>query len=189
MNQEPLAPIAGDGEEFEFHDAGQEWIVSFHPATAPPPLGKAHGSLGFCFTSEGQIVLVSKDSISWELPAGRPEGNETWRQTLDREVLEEASARVEDAILLGYSRGLCAKGHEKGLVIVRSLWWASISLLPHVPDYEMKYRLLVPPDEAFQRLAVDSLVPTFDGAESPAGNRAVLRRAFVEAMQVQTAAT
>ena len=75
MSQErpQFTPVARDGEEFAFHN-GQEWIVSFHPATEPPPEGKNHGSTGFCFTSEGQIVLVSKDGRLWEPPAGRPEG-------------------------------------------------------------------------------------------------------------------
>ena len=188
MSEPDPIPIstARDGEEFDFHDAGQEWLVSFHPVSQPPPEGKAHGALGFCFTPDGLLVLVSKDNQKWELPAGRPEGIEGWRETLDREVLEEASAHVEDAVLLGYSKGVCTKGREEGLVIIRSLWWASVTIQPYVPDYEMKYRTLLSPEEALRRILVESFVPTSDGREKPAGNRAVLRRAFVEAMQVQT---
>jgi len=155
------------------------------PGNEPPPEGKNHGSTGFCFTSEGQIVLVSKDSLAWEPPAGRPEAGETLRQTLDREVLEEASAQVEDAILLGYSRGTCTKGHEEGLVIVRSLWWASVSILPHVPDYEMKHRLLVPANDALERIGIEPLFPTQDDAPRPSGHSAIFRRWYLDALTVQ----
>jgi 8-oxo-dGTP pyrophosphatase MutT (NUDIX family) len=178
--------IAGDGEEYAFANAGQDWLVSFHPASLPPPEGKNHGSTGFCFTPAGQIVLVSKDGIAWEPPAGRPEGDESLRQTLDREVLEEASARVEDAVLLGYSKGICTKGHEKGLVLVRALWWASVSILPYVPDYEMKHRVLVAPGDALARIGIEPLFPTADDAPRPSGHSAIFRRFFLDAMAVQT---
>lgn len=184
-DQPDAIAVARDGEEFAFHNAGQEWTVSFHPASLPPPQGRNHGSTGFCFTPSGQIVLVSKDGLAWEPPAGRPEGNESLRETLDREVLEEASARVEDAILLGYSRGICTKGQEEGLVLVRSLWWASVSILPYVPDYEMKYRLLVAPGDALARIGIEPLFPTLDYAPPPSGHSAIFRRFYLDAMTVQ----
>jgi 8-oxo-dGTP pyrophosphatase MutT (NUDIX family) len=181
--------IARDGEEFAFNNAGQDWIVSFHPATLPAPDGRNHGSTAFCFTQEGQIVLVSKDGVAWEPPAGRPEDDESLRETLDREVLEEASARVDDAVLLGYSRGICTKGHEEGLVLVRSLWWASVSILPYVPDYEMKYRLLVASGDALARIGIEPLFPTLDYAPRPSGNSAIFRRFYRDALAVQARKT
>ena len=187
MSEDPLrtTDIARDGEKFAFHNANQDWIVSFHPASLPAPNGKNHRSTAFCFTPEGRIVLVSKDGTLWEPPAGRPEGDESLRQTLDREVLEEASARVEDAVLLGYSKGICTKGHEEGLVLVRSLWWASVSILAYVPDYEMKHRLLVAPDEALARIGIEPLVPTIDHTPRPSGHSAIFQRFFLDAMAVQ----
>jgi 8-oxo-dGTP pyrophosphatase MutT (NUDIX family) len=181
--------VAADGEEFAFHNAGQDWLVSFHPASLAPPEGKNHGSTAFCFTPEGQIVLVSKDGAAWEPPAGRPDGDEDRRETLDREVLEEACATVEDAALLGYSRGFCTKGHEEGLVIVRSLWWASVSILPYVADYEMKHRLLVAPDVALARIGIEPLVPTFGDVPRPSGHSAIFRRFFADAIAVQARKT
>ena len=71
---------------------------------------------------------MSMDGSSWDFPAGRPEGDEDWRATLDREVLEEACASVEEATLLGFSKGVCIRGPEEGLVLVRSLWCAVVSL-------------------------------------------------------------
>ena len=50
---------------------------------------------------------------------------EDWRATLEREVLEEACASVEEATLLGFAKGVCAsEGPEEGLVLVRALWHA-----------------------------------------------------------------
>jgi hypothetical protein len=40
----------------------------------------------------------------------------------EREIMEEACARVTGARLLGFVRGRCADGREKGLVLVRSIW-------------------------------------------------------------------
>ena len=96
---------------------------------------------------DGQIVLISQDGVKWEHPAGRPEGDETWRQTLDREVMEEACATVIEATLLGFIRGRCVRGEEKGLVFVRSLWFAEVELQIWKPEHEVQYRILVGEDE------------------------------------------
>jgi len=188
-NRTDITVVAEDGEEFAFHNAGQDWLVSFHPAWLAPPEGKNHGSTAFCFTPEGQIVLVSKDGAAWEPPAGRPEGEESLRETLDREVLEEACATVEDAALLGYSRGFCVRGMEDGLVIVRALWWARVSLKPWEPRFEMQHRLLVAPDVALARIGIEALVPTFGDMPRPSGHSAIFRRFFADAIAVQARKT
>ena len=130
---------AREGEEFRVRDDhGQEWIVSWHPPGFPAPDGKRHGSAGIhgCFTPERNVLLVTRPGVSWELPAGRPEGDEDWRGTLDREVLEEACATVEAAALLGFAKGVCIEGSEQGLALVRSLWCADVSLDPWKPQHE-----------------------------------------------------
>ena len=97
--------------------------MAWHPPTLPPPSGKRHGAAAICHTAADRVVLVSHDGGQhWSFPGGRPEGDEDWRETLEREVLEEACARVERASLLGFGRGRCLSGHEEGLVLVRSLW-------------------------------------------------------------------
>ena len=107
-------------------------------------------------------MLVSSDGRSWCLPGGRPEGDEDWRATLDREVLEEACARVETASLLGFSRGLYTKGREEDLVLVRALWLACVALDPWQPAHEIKHRLLVPSDEALARIDLpDGQLPIY----------------------------
>jgi ADP-ribose pyrophosphatase YjhB (NUDIX family) len=160
-----------DGEQAEFHDAGQTWLASWHPPALPPPAGRPHGSSAICFTPDGDVVMVSEDGESWSIPGGRPEPGEDWRQTLDREVFEEACAVVQDATLLGYTRAICTAGHEQGLAIVRAHWRATVSLAPWRPRHEMVGRRLVTMDEAL-RLTLLSHEPTtalrlFQEAKAP----------------------
>lgn len=138
-----MSSIAVDGQEYEFEDANQSWVASWHPPSESAIEGKAHGSGAVCRTSDGQIVLISQDGVKWEHPAGRPEGDETWRQTLDREVMEEACAVVVKAKLLGFIQGRCVRGHEEGLVLVRALWSAEVMLQDWEPKFEVKFRKLV----------------------------------------------
>ncbi len=147
-----LNRLAQQGEEFRFSDdSGQEWIASWHPPKLPAPKGDPHGSVGICFTPEGNVILVTRPGVSWEFPGGRPEGDEDWRTTLEREVLEEACASVEEAMLLGFAKIVCVKGPEKGRVLVRSLWSAEVSLEPWEPQHETTSRMVVPPDDALKR--------------------------------------
>jgi ADP-ribose pyrophosphatase YjhB (NUDIX family) len=101
----------------------------------------------FCVTADGEVVLISSDAARWGWPGGRPEPGESWQQTLEREILEEACARVTDARLLGFVRGRCADGREKGLVLVRSIWRADVTLLPWRPEHEIPFRRTVPASE------------------------------------------
>jgi ADP-ribose pyrophosphatase YjhB (NUDIX family) len=69
--------------------------------------------------------MVSGDGDRWGLPGGRPEPGEDWADTLRREVREEACATVTGCRLLGFSRGVCVRGSEAGLVLVRALFFPS----------------------------------------------------------------
>lgn len=145
---------ARDGEEIRWRDGnGQDIVSTWHPPELPAPSGKRHGAAGICFTPDGKVVLV-EDGGSWVFPGGRPEGDEDWRETLDREVLEEACASVEEATLLGFARGKCIRGEEEGLVLVRSLWRAEVTLLPWEPQHETTDRMVVPLDEALAHLKI-----------------------------------
>ena len=82
--------VARDGEEFAVRSNGGDWLIAWlSPITVPA--GRAHGANGFCVTADGGVVLISRDGERWGWPGGRPEGDESWEQTLRREILEEAA--------------------------------------------------------------------------------------------------
>jgi 8-oxo-dGTP pyrophosphatase MutT (NUDIX family) len=148
-------------EVFENVDAGQRWLVSYHPPDAPPP-GTMHGSSAVCLTSDGLVVLVrERDTDNWQLPGGRPEGEEDWRTTLEREVLEEACATVEEATLLGFARSECVEGWQLGTVLVRAFWRARVRLEEWVPAFEMEERRLFTPEEAIAGIWTRPLAPLY----------------------------
>lgn len=144
--------VAADGLEIAVHVGGQDLLVSWHPPGAVPP-GTMHGAEAVCVSGE-EVVLVSTDGESWSLPGGRPEVDETWGETLRREVLEEACATVVHARLLGFSRGVCIAGPESGLELVRSIWRADVELGPWEPRFEMHHRRLVTPEDLAEDLAL-----------------------------------
>jgi ADP-ribose pyrophosphatase YjhB (NUDIX family) len=123
-------------------------------------------------TADNQIVLISNDAERWGWPGGRPEGDESWEQTLRREVLEEACATVVDAQLLGFTRGACLTGAERGLVLVRSIWLAWVELMPWEPRFEIAHRRVVPAAELLKHLWMEE------------GFEPIYHRALVEARLV-----
>jgi ADP-ribose pyrophosphatase YjhB (NUDIX family) len=130
-----------------------------------------HGATAICVTRDDRVVLVRADGGKWSLPGGRPDPGESWEETLHREMREEACAVVTGATLLGYGRGQCLRGHEAGLVLVRSLWRAEVNLLPWEPEFEMADRREFPVAEAID-LVRDAL---------PGGHKRIITRLFVEA--------
>ena len=144
MAQDNEEPVAADGTEISIRSGGQQWIVSWHPPPGPPP-GIPHGAEGVCVTADGDIVLISPDGTIWDLPAGRPEPGESWEQTLRREMDEEACATIVAARLLGFTRGRCVTGPERGRVLVRSVWRADVELRPWEARFEIADRRVVTP--------------------------------------------
>jgi len=149
---------------------GQGVLVSWHPPSIPPA-GSWHGAEGVCVSRAGDIVLISRNGQHWEFPAGRPEGNESWEQTLRREAREEACTRVLRAKLLAFSRGECIAGPEKGLVLVRSIWRAEVSVEPWDPQFEIDFRRIVAPADLTRwlRLGSDPFAPIIRRAIREAG--------------------
>jgi len=141
-----LGRMAGDLEEVPVTAGGGGWTMSWHPPGEAPP-GQAHGANAFCVTADGGVVLISRDGSRWGWPGGRPERGESWEDTLRREMLEEACAIVTGARLLGFVRSRCLGRPEQGLVLVRSIWRAEVTLLPWRPEFEIPFRRVVPAHE------------------------------------------
>jgi ADP-ribose pyrophosphatase YjhB (NUDIX family) len=160
--------VARDGEEFAVRSNGGDWLTAWSPPSTVP-VGKAHGVNGFCVTADGGVVLISNDGERWGWPGGRPEGDESWEQTLRREIWEETCAIVGGARLLGFCRGACLTGPEEGLVLVRSIWRAEVELRPWEPRFEIAHRRVVPANELLSHLWME------DGME------AIFHRALTEA--------
>lgn len=149
-----IAIALGDGEEFEAQAGGQTWLMAWHGPAALPQ-GRPEGSSAICVTENGEILIVSEDGVIWDLPGGRPEGAESWEETLRREVREEACATVGAARLLGFARARCVAGSEEGLVLVRSFWRANVALEPWAPRFEMTHRRLVTANDLLQYLPAE----------------------------------
>src|SRR5258708_28413962 len=119
--------------------------------------------------ADDRDVLISKDGERWGWPGGRPEGDESWEQTLRREILEETCSIVRDARLLGFCRSVCLTGPEEGRVLVRSLWRAEVELMPWEPLFEIVHRLAVPVTDLLSHLWMEE------------GFEPIYRRALAEA--------
>jgi ADP-ribose pyrophosphatase YjhB (NUDIX family) len=143
--------VACDREEFAVRSNGGDWLTAWHPA-AEVPMGTPHGANGLCVTGDGRVVLISNDAERWGWPGGRPEPDESWEQTLRREILEEACCIARGARLLGFCRSECLSGPEKGLVLVRSVWRVEVDLMPWEPRFEVAHRRVVSADELLANL-------------------------------------
>lgn len=162
-------PIARDGEQFRVRSNGGDWVLAWYSPIAVP-MGKPHGANAFCVTADDGVVLISNDGVRWGWPGGRPEGDESWEQTLRREILEATCAIVRDARLLGFCRGTCLTGPEEGLVLVRSVWRAAVELMPWEPRFEIAHRRVVPATELLSHLSMDDGVePIFYRGLTEAG--------------------
>lgn len=160
--------VARDGEEFAVRSNEGDWLIAWHSPTAAPE-GMAHGANAFCVTADNHVVLISGDGERWGWPGGRPEGDESWEQTLRREVLEESCAAVVDARLLGFCRAACLTGLEQGRVLVRSVWRAEVELMPREPRFEIRHRRVVAATELLTHLWMEQ------------GFEPIYRRALLEA--------
>ena len=85
---------AGDGEELAVRSNGGDWLTAWH-SPIEVPAGTPHGANAFCVTANDRVVLISNDGVHWGWPGGRPEGSESWEQTLRREILEETCFHCE----------------------------------------------------------------------------------------------
>ncbi len=160
---------ARDGAQLVVRSNDGDWLIAWHSPNAVPA-GTPHGANAFCLTADDRVVLISNDDERWGWPGGRPEGDESWEQTLRREILEETCSIVTDARLLGFCRSACLSGQEKDRVLVRSIWRAEVELLPWKPRFEIPHRRVIPADELSAHLWMeDGFEPIYHRALMEAG--------------------
>jgi ADP-ribose pyrophosphatase YjhB (NUDIX family) len=161
--------IARDGQQFAVRSSGGDWLVSWHPPNSVPS-GTPHGANAFCVTAGNHVVLISGDGQRWGWPGGRPEQDESWEQTLRRELLEETCTIAGDTRLLGFCRAACLTGPEAGVVLVRSIWRVEVRLLPWDPQFEIAHRRVVPVNDLLSHLWIeDGFEPIYRRALTEAG--------------------
>ena len=79
--------------------------------------------------SAGKFVMVRHSKRGWEFPGGRRQDKETYKETVVREIFEEAGARVEDFRLLGYYTS--AENHS---TVITCAEVSSFETLPHLDE-------------------------------------------------------
>lgn len=93
---------------------------------------------GYIFNSQRQLLIVKNGNI-WTIPGGHPENNETFLQTLNREIMEEACVKISDARYIGSVEVV-----EKEEKYYQLRFVATISeLLPFKQEWEISERLFV----------------------------------------------
>jgi ADP-ribose pyrophosphatase YjhB (NUDIX family) len=118
-----------------------------------PPLEAITQSYGFCFTSEGHVLLVCCEPEFWNLPGGQVEPGEDPADTLVREVAEEACARVIRARYLACQHVWDPEAPDGRTSHYQTRWWARVELDPGLPHHETVDRRLVPRDAVLSTLS------------------------------------
>lgn len=128
---------------------GRPLLATWLPGYRPLPHESVAQVSGVCLTGDARILLVSEDGKSWSLPGGKPEGTETWGQTLRREIAEEACADLLRWRFLGAQRieGLTPQPYYQ------LRFWARVSLNPFHPAFETRHRAAVSAEEYARRLS------------------------------------
>lgn len=132
--------------------AGRRLTARWMPPTFVPPRELTTQAYGVCFTENRKIVVVTSGDGRWNLPGGHPEANETLEAALEREVWEEARARVVRSQYIG-----CQQVEDPGAVgepklYYQARFWARVEVYPFKALFETIDRRLVDPDELLDTL-------------------------------------
>ncbi|CAA9590731.1 MAG: hypothetical protein AVDCRST_MAG18-5150 [uncultured Thermomicrobiales bacterium] len=103
-------------------------------------------ALGLCFTIDGRIVLVSGDGEQWTLPGGPPEVGESLEAALERDLREEASARLIACEYIGCQRVEDRERPDGPTLYYQARFWARVELYPFDGAEGTSARRLVTPE-------------------------------------------
>lgn len=76
--------------------------LTWHPQKDLSNLENVEQVYGICFEKDGRMLIVNTTG-NWCLPGGTPEKDESFEETLKREVDEEADVEIDNLIPLGYN--------------------------------------------------------------------------------------
>lgn len=110
-------------------------------------------ALGLCFTQDGQIILVTADGDNWTLPGGHPEPGESPEAALERELREEACARLVACEYIGCQRVEDPHRPDGPALYYQARFWARVELYPFEARQESIARHLVSPEAFLDALA------------------------------------
>ena len=132
---------------------GRPLQVTWREPPFRPPRELTTQAYGICFTHDREIVLIPGDGAYWNLPGGRPEGNETLEEALAREVWEEACAHVIECKYIGCQQVDDPYSPDGLATYYQTRFWARVALHPFQPAFETTERKLVPPDQFLATLS------------------------------------
>ena len=118
-----------------------------------PPAHLVTQAYGFCFSPDGQVVLVATDDGFWNLPGGTVEPGEHPADTLVREVAEEACAQVTGSRYLACQHVWDPQASAGPTSYYQTRWWARVELEPWRPVHETVARRCVPPSLVLEALS------------------------------------
>src|SRR5262245_57108491 len=131
---------------------GRRLTIRLMPPTFVPPRELTTQVYGVCFTEHRKIVLVTTGDGRWNLPGGRPEQDETLEAALDREVWEEARARVVRAQYIGCQQVEDPDSLDGPALYYQARYWARVEIYPFKALFETTDRKLIDPDEFLDSL-------------------------------------
>ena len=92
----------------------------------------------YIFDDKNRLLIV-KNENTWTIPGGHPKKDETYLQTLQREVMEEACITIKDVKYLG-----AVEVVENGKTYYQLRYTAKVAeMLPFTQSYETSERLFV----------------------------------------------
>lgn len=107
-------------------------------------ISKVNQSYGVVLNEKKEVLLVSKDRKSWNLPGGHVESGEGLVETLIREVFEESAVRIkEDSIRPFFFQKVYKAGNRSNIETIQVRYLAnadSVGKFKMDPGGEVRYQ-------------------------------------------------